>query len=204
MTYMSALLDLVEPDAPTHAPPTLRLPPQQHKAPPCAGGQHAIPWPSNQSRLPEPDDSGRHRIGRARIYSSAEHMPVLMSRDLLFEMEARWPIDFERTRRNKLRHGQELELNFLYHHYLRVQHFPLVAAGASRIALTRVKSCACMPGRHTRAVRVCPAEEYCAQDLKSPLTDFIAFNDDDSDQALFDAGLVSLLGRLKARFGSLV
>lgn len=58
-----------------------------------------------------------------RHYARPQHMPVLMSRDLVREMEATWPGEFARTRSHRLRLGQELELNFLYHHYLRASRF---------------------------------------------------------------------------------
>lgn len=88
-------------------------------------------------------------------------MPVLFSRLVISEMEARiqrrsihtpdqyitrgdpisqalWSEAFKRTRRSRVRDSADLELNFLYHHYLRLRRFPVLRAqvfwgGRSRI-----------------------------------------------------------------------
>ena len=60
-------------------------------------------------------------------------MPVLMSVAVLKEMEALWPEDFAATRRNRLRASEELETNFLYHHYVRLQRYPTTAMANQRV-----------------------------------------------------------------------
>ena len=57
-------------------------------------------------------------------YSPPVHMPVLLNVRVLWEMEARWPEVFARTRLHRDREGEEVELNFLYHNYLRLRGYP--------------------------------------------------------------------------------
>ena len=69
---------------------------------------------------------------RRRVYDKPLHMPVLMSTRVLREMEGRWAREFRNTRRSKLRLGEEIETNFLYHHYLRLQRFPVASTPGGR------------------------------------------------------------------------
>ena len=118
-------------------------------------------------------------------------MPVLMSRDLLFELEARWPADFQRTRAHRLRLGQELELNFFYNHFLRAEQFPVSPMESSRVTFTYAQNCAGDKG-----------EMRCARAFSNPRVDFATFNDDATSRKELDAGLAALRKMLVVRLGS--
>ena len=118
-------------------------------------------------------------------------MPVLFSRRLLYELEARWPSDFETTRRNRLRRGEEIELNFFYHHYLRVMRYPVAPQPSRKIIFEYAQLCA--PPR---------GDAICGRPLRERAADFITFNDDASSREKLDKGLDSLHRMLAARFGA--
>ncbi len=135
MTYMSGLLDEV-------APPTTQQQEQQeqqeqrrrrrpHHPPPPPPTPHTRAVGSRQTAGPV-----------ARMYARPQHMPVLMSRTLVSEMESLWPVAFNRTRRARLRAPDEIELNFLYAHYLRAMRFPTELVASSRARFMYAQECA--------------------------------------------------------------
>ena len=136
-------------------------------------------------------DRGRQRRGRLRYYARPQHMPVLLSRDLVREIEKRWTAEFEATRANRVRLGQEIELNFFYHHFLRVEGFPVVPMGSKRVKFTYAQRCAKLDG-----------EVRCAKLLTGHAADFATFNDDATSKRELDAGLASLHRLLRARYGA--
>ena len=156
----------------------LRQPP-----PPPAAGTRPPPLPLF--------NRARSRARLLRYYARPQHMPVLMSRELIFEMEARWPGEFERTRRHTLRLGQEVELNFLYHHYLRAMRFPLVPVSSSRVEFLFAQSCAKPAGA-----------QLCARLLRQRESDFITFNDDATKDQALQLGLLNLHRLLREQFGT--
>ena len=111
--------------------------------------------------------------------------------ELVAELEARWPVDFARTRSNRLRRGDEIELNFFYHHYLRAARYPVLPMGAKRIEFLYAQRCAKSDG-YAR----------CAKLLRTRDSDFVTFNDDATTQATLDAGLASLHRLLAADYGT--
>jgi hypothetical protein len=198
MSYMSSLLDRVgssPPPPPFRSPPP--PPPGMHPAPPTP--RHTPPtfaarvWPpvppcpgkggpanatatarttprTVQSQLLAVRQRNFH--GLVRHYSRPQHMPVLFSRSLIEELELRWAREFARTRRNRLRLGDEIELNFLYHHYLRVSRFPVQTVPSSRKL------------------------------LESHHSDFVTFNDDATKMSTLESGLVVLHRLLREQFGT--
>ena len=133
-------------------------------------------------------------VRRMRYYARPQHMPVLMSRDLVLELERRWASEFVRTRRHRLRLGDELELNFLYHHYLRAMRLPVTASEPGHVAFTYSQHCAAEKGK---------AHAFeCKKAITDPRIHFATFNDDASTETEFKAGLASLNTVLNARFGT--
>jgi hypothetical protein len=129
-----------------------------------------------------------------RYYARPQHMPVLMSRDLVLELARRWASEFVRTRRHRLRLGDELELNFLYHHYLRAMRLPVTASEPGHVAFTYSQHCAAEKGK---------AHAFeCKKAITDPRIHFATFNDDASTETEFKAGLASLNTVLNARFGT--
>ena len=126
-----------------------------------------------------------------RYYARPQHMPVLMATDLVAEMEARWPVDFQRTRRHQLRLGDELELNFLYHHYLRVEQFAVIAMGSAQVHFAYAQRCAKPEGTIK-----------CSRHLASKAVNFVTFNDDATDRQELQAGLANLHRLLRVKFGT--
>ena len=126
-----------------------------------------------------------------RYYARPQHMPVLFSRDLVREIETRWPAEFARTRMHALRLGHEIELNFFYHHYLRVAQFAVSPTPSSRVEFLFAQSCARLEGAGR-----------CAQLLAQRASDFVTFNDDATDDARPRAGLANLHRLLRARYGT--
>ena len=116
-------------------------------------------------------------------------MPVLFSRPLVEELEARWPDDFARTRRNKLRLGNEIELNFLYHHFLRVARFAVTPVPSSRVEFLYAYKCANAEWGAKR----------CARLLDQSDSDFITFNDDATTAARLESGLAVIHRLLRER-----
>ena len=117
-------------------------------------------------------------------------MPVLFSRGLIEQLEARWPEDFERTRRNRLRLGREIELNFFYHHYLRVMRYPVIPVSSDRVEFLYAHRCAQQDNGVAR----------CARLLEDKNVDFITFNDDATTGARLEAGLVVIHRLLRTRY----
>lgn len=132
----------------------------------------------------------QHRGGLVRYYARPQHMPVLFSRRLVAQLEALWPNDFARTRRNKLRLGQEIELNFFYHHYLRVTRHAVAVVPSSRVEFLYAHRCA-------RSER---GEARCSKLLTQKDSDFVTFNDDATNSARFEAGLSVIHSLLRARY----
>jgi len=130
------------------------------------------------------------RIERAGRYAKPEHMPVLFSRAVINEMESRWPSSFTRTRRNRLRQPNDLELNFLYSHYLRVQRFPARPIARKRLVFRFVQDCASPAGARR-----------CAASL-AERPRFVCFNDKASSVQEFNEGTRELHKLLRQRFGS--
>ena len=126
-----------------------------------------------------------------RYYARPQHMPVLLSRDLVAEIEARWPTEFERTRRHRLRLGHEIELNFLYHHYLRATQFATEPTPSSRTEFLFAQRCA----KHEGAAR-------CKRLLDQSESDFITFNDDATRAETLHAGLTNLHRLLRDKYGT--
>ena len=114
-----------------------------------------------------------------------------MSRELVEEIEARWPAEFDATRRHRLRLGDEIELNFFYHHYLRVQQFPVVPMPPSRARFFYAQRCATPNG-----------ELNCARALSGRHVDFATYNDDATSEQELRKGLDPLHRMLKVRYGS--
>ena len=249
MTYMSGLLDGVEPPepsadtsprpplltpapapAPATAPATATAPPPPsppisslcdpfasarllHPSPaaPSASpsrsvGNQSAPSPSaaalgggaKRSKRPKRSkrslplaENHRHKRGRMRYYSRPQHMPVLMSRALLYELESRWPAEFERTRQHRLRLGEELELNFFYNHYLRAQQFPVTPMESSHIEFMYAQECAGKKG-----------EPRCTRVFTNPKVNFATFNDDATSRKDLEKGLTTLRKILRARYGT--
>ena len=219
LTYMSGLLDEVKDREPENT--TGRMPrsarhirrytsdPQLCKPTAIYGrpsienstSRHPLlPLPSRASTMPGaavtaaplPDAiSRRHHKGLMRYYARPQHMPVLMSRDLIFELEHRWPAEFERTRRHRLRLGEELELNFFYHHYLRIQQFAVTAMSSDLVEFLYMQNCAGHRG-----------ELRCGRILSDSKVRFATFNDDATNRQEFSMGLGSLHKLLTARFGT--
>ena len=119
-------------------------------------------------------------------------MPVLFSRALVYELEERWADAFQRTRANKVRRGEEVELNFFYHHFLRVMRYPVVPMPSRRIEFLYAQRC-----------RDDGAKGFmdCARLLRSRHVDFATFNDDATSRRNLDVGLAVLHKHLRAKFG---
>ena len=66
----------------------------------------------------------------------------------------------------------QIELNFFYAHYLRVEHFPVVYAEAARIGFGYIQECKGLQGIRT-----------CRKYLDPRQHDFMCFNDDASDDS---------------------
>ena len=95
------------------------------------------------------------------------------------------------AQRNRLRLGRELELNFFYHHFLRVEQFGVVPMGPSKIRFGYAQRCA----KPTGWIR-------CAHILSVRSVDFATFNDDASSKKDLEAGLNNLHRLLRARYGT--
>ena len=133
----------------------------------------------------------RHEPGLLRFYARPQHMPVLFSRDLIEELERRWPREFRRTRANRLRLGDEIELNFFSHHYLRVSRFPVVPVPSSRVEFLFAHRCAKAEGA-----------SRCRKLLRSTWSDFVTFNDDATKRETLEKGLAVLHRLLREQFGT--
>ena len=224
MTFMSGLLDDVAPEdafvrkhggtgsrPPPHSPPPQSPPPPPPPPPSpdptrkrlCEPAPVTDAPPSPVTDAPPSPVTGappfrnspvRRRHGRMRYYARPQHMPVLMSRDLVLELERRWPSEFASTRRHRLRLGDELELNFFYHHYLRAMRLPVTASEPGHVAFTYSQHCAAEKGK---------AHAFeCKKAITDPRIHFATFNDDATSETEFKAGLASLNTILKARFGT--
>jgi hypothetical protein len=132
--------------------------------------------------------AARHRARGTRVLCCPR---VPIAGGIVYELEARWPDDFARTRRNKLRRSQEIELNFFYHHYLRVQRYPTLSVSSDRIEFLFAQRCARPEG-----------ERRCAKLIRTRNSDFVTFNDDATTRATLDAGLNSLHRILRADYGT--
>ena len=104
-------------------------------------------------------------------------------------LQERWPQEFSRTRRSKVRSGEELELNFLYHHYLRLQRFPVRGASGGRARFLFIQDCADKKGR-----------QRCAEAIGSRRFNFVCFNDGASPDADLNRGAASVRSLLRSRF----
>ena len=95
-----------------------------------------------------------------------------------------------RTRHNKLRLGDEIELNFFYHHYLRVARFPVTTVPSSRVEFLFAHRCA-----HAEL-----GAAKCARLLDQRDSDFVTFNDDVTGEGKFEAGLEVIRRLLRERW----
>ena len=118
-------------------------------------------------------------------------MPVLMSVAVLKEMEALWPEDFAATRRNRLRASEELETNFLYHHYVRLQRYPTTAMANQRVGFGWMHECGDGP----------PGAARCARKLSAAVHDWVCFNDKEVTGKPYQRGASALTALLHRRFG---
>ena len=132
----------------------------------------------------------RRRGGLLRYYARPQHMPVLFSRGLVEDLEAHYAQDFARTRHNKLRLGDEIELNFFYHHYLRVARFPVTTVPSSRVEFLFAHRCA----------QAELGAAKCARLLDQEDSDFVTFNDDVTGEGKFEAGLEVIRRLLRERW----
>ena len=207
MTFMSGLLDDVAPEdafvrkhrnspvTPTGSAATdASSAAAPATAPSTAPATTPATAPATAPAKPVNPPPVRRRHGRMRYYARPQHMPVLMSRDLVLELERRWPSAFASTRRHRLRLGDELELNFFYHHYLRAMRLPVTASEPGHVAFTYSQHCAAEKGK---------AHAFeCKKAITDPRIHFATFNDDATSETEFKAGLASLNTILKARFGT--
>ena len=197
------------PPPPLLSPPP--LPPPPLVWPPVTPCPARMGEPARPAAFPTPNQTANHATRRSkpaastsaadrrrarglmRYYARPQHMPVLFSRDLLYTLEARWPSEFERTRRHKLRVGDEIELNFFYHHYLRVLRYPVSPTSSRRVEFLFAQRCA--GARRDGAA-------HCARLVTSRAADFITFNDDATSRERLDAGLARLHRLLRDEFGT--
>ena len=91
----------------------------------------------------------------------------------------------------QLRLGDEIELNFLYHHYLRVQRYPVTPVSSRRIEFLFAQRCASAEG-----------ERRCVRLIRTRNSDFVTFNDDATSRETLDAGLRSLHRILRREYGA--
>ena len=114
-----------------------------------------------------------------------------MSTAVLNEMEQLWPEAFAATRRNRLRATEELETNFLYHHYVRLQRYPTLVMPNRRVGFGWMHEC----GQAAGAAR-------CARKLSAAVHDWVCFNDKEVSGKPYQSGAAALRGLLHRRFGS--
>ena len=189
MRYMASLLDAL-PRAvaqPSPPPPPSPLPP-----PPATvleltrRGWRAVLSAATARRV------GVRPRPAARIYPKPQHMPVLMSVAVLKEMEQLWPEAFAATRRNRLRASEELETNFLYHHYVRLQRYPTAAMPNRRVGFGWMHECG----------EGVPGAARCARKLSAAVHDWVCFNDKEVMGKPYHSGATALRVLLHRRFGS--
>ncbi|KAL1520015.1 hypothetical protein AB1Y20_023495 [Prymnesium parvum] len=180
MTFMSGLLDALPypPHAPGNSSPAVD-----------PGIHHTSSWGRWTAQLFGQTQSPLGQL--VRSYDKPMHVPVLFSRDIIIEMEARWPREFERTRQSRVRSASDLELNFLYHHYLRLLRFPVLSASGIRARFLFIQECAEPDGR-----------QRCAQALRGGRYNFVCFNDGASSDADQKAGAVAVRELLQQHFNS--
>ena len=90
----------------------------------------------------------------------------------------------------RARLGDEIELNFFYHHYLRVSRFPVVPVPSSRVEFLFAHRCAKAEGA-----------SRCRKLLRSTWSDFVTFNDDATKRETLEKGLAVLHRLLREQFG---
>ena len=221
MSFMASLLDAIggpspppppsksmlsAPMLPTHRPAA--PPPPWPAIAPCGGPAPRVHAAATAVNNASSSSKRRSRSGAAtavaalydrrtargllRYYARPQHMPVLFSRALVYELEERWADAFQRTRANKVRRGEEIELNFFYHHFLRVMRYPVVPMPSRRIEFLYAQRC-----------RDDGAKGFmdCARLLRSRHVDFATFNDDATSRRNLDVGLTVLHKHLRAKFG---
>ena len=103
--------------------------------------------------------------------------------------QERWPQEFQRTRRSKVRSAEEVELNFLYHHYLRLQRFPVRGANGGRARFLFIQDCVDKKGR-----------QRCADALGNRRFNFVCFNDGASPDKDLNLGAAAVRSILRSRF----
>ena len=156
----------------------------------------AEPGPSSSTAKSE---AGRVASGRAkswgiaRHYSPPVHMPALFNVRVLWEMEKRWSGIFASTRAHRRRETEEIELNFFYHHYLRLRGYPTArhTVKSFRVGYHLVQDCGAPKG----------AAE-CNRTLYSDRYNFICFNDGGHSEHYYAEGKRQLHLLLTSRFGS--
>ena len=191
MRYMSRLLDSlplpVASDASPPPPPPLPPPPPPESTAAALSRWVAVAW----AALGRLQTRTQRRPRPARVYAKPQHMPVLMSTEVLAEMEALWPDDFAATRRNRLRASEELEMNFLYHHYVRWQRYHAIEMPNRRVGFGWMHEC----GEKGGVAR-------CARKLSPLVHDWVCFNDKEVSTRVYEAGAGTLRRLLHRRYGT--
>ena len=196
MTYMASLLDAVTPPTalPLAPPPPPPSPPPPPPPPTASTSAAATAWLASLGRRARGALSRAPRWRSrppARVYAKPQHMPVLFSRSVVGEMERRWPADFEATLRHRLRAPREIELNFLYSHYLRLQRFPVALGSRRRVGFVYLEDCATEGGARR-----------CKRELSAAENDVVCFNDRAGSPKAHEKGAATLRAMLRQRFGS--
>jgi len=137
-----------------------------------------------------------HVMKRAPLvgyYAPPVHMPVLFNVRVLWEMEQRWPRVFARTRAHRRRHPKEMELNFLYHHYVRLLRYPTAthAVRSFRVGYHRIEKCGLAWGAAA-----------CNASLSNGRYNFVCFNDETECAKCYRRGVRQLHRFMSRRFGT--
>ena len=109
---------------------------------------------------------------------------------LVFPSRAHTTRHLSASRLHRQRASDDLELNFLYTHYTRMQRFPTAQISSSRISFLYVQECVKSAGV-ARCGRVLQ---------KQP--DFICFNDRASSEAVLRQSASNVRRLLRERFGT--
>ena len=125
-------------------------------------------WPDDFRVLPShcihPVTSRQHPTWHCTSIRS--HIHPIPSHPIQSYPIRRWPADFARTRRSRLRQRREIEINFLYNHYLRVARYPVIMAPTGQTKFHYLQDCAGAKGLRA-----------CSESLTHPHHRFVCFND---------------------------
>ena len=129
-----------------------------------------------------------------RHYYPPTHMPALFNVRVLREMEMLWPEAFAHTRAHRRRQGDDIELNFFYHNYLRIRGYPTRRhkVRSFRVGYHAVETCGLSWGAVACNTTLFSGDRY----------NFVCFNDGGHCAQCYRQGVRQLRLMLTSRFGS--